>query len=161
MGLPASDEAIRAEQPGRPLLAAGLLTTAGLLDVLSAQADTSGDPFVVTTRQGMYAVDITGWAWLHVAVGAAVVLAGLAVVTGRRGTTPVALGCATAGVVLDLLLFPYAPIRALLVVGLYVAAGRLLLRHRRATRVAGQLSAVHRPGPSSPDPPPWSPTRPD
>lgn len=160
MGLPASGDVLRSERPGRPLLAAGLLTTAGLLDVLSAKADTSGDPFVVTTAEGMYVVDITGWAWLHVAVGAAVVLAGLAVVTGRRGTTTAALGCAAAGALLDLLLFPYAPVRALLVVGLYVAAGRLLLRHRRATRIAEQLSAVHRPGPSSPDPPPWSPTRP-
>jgi hypothetical protein len=158
MGLPASGAAIGAERPGRPLLAGGLLTTAGLLDVLSAKADTSGDPFVVATREGMYLVDITGWARLHVVVGTAVVLAGLAVVTGRRSTTPVALGCATAGAVVDLLLFPYAPIRTLLVVGLYVAAVRLLLRHRRATR-AGQLSAPHRPGPSSPDPPPWSPTR--
>ncbi|MFG2055169.1 hypothetical protein ACGFI9_14150 [Micromonospora sp. NPDC048930] len=141
--------------PGRPLLAAGLLAGAGLVDVVTAWAQTFPNRFVVETGQGMYAVDITAWAWLHVAVGVAVTLAGLLVVTGRRGTVPLALGCAVLAITADLLLFPYAPIRAVLVVGLDGAAIRLLLRHRRAVR---WFSAARRPGPSAPGRPPESPT---
>ncbi|MEH0936462.1 DUF7144 family membrane protein [Micromonospora psammae] len=156
MGVPAPGGAI---PPGRPLLVGALLVLAGLVDLLSALAATTGAPFAVATGQGVYLVDIAGWARLHGAIGAAVTLSGLAVVTGRRGTVPVALGCAAVGAVVDLLLFPYAPVRVLLVVGLYATAVRLLLRHRRAAGGGGRLSGPRRPGRSSPDPPPWSPTR--
>ncbi|MGN9914817.1 DUF7144 family membrane protein [Micromonospora palomenae] len=161
MGFPPPVDTARAQRSGPPLLAGALLTTSGLVDLLSSWANTTDDPFVVQTARGMYLVDITGWAWLHVAIGAAVTLAGLAAATGRRGTTAVALGCATVSAAVDLLLFPYAPVPALLVVGLDAAVLRLLLRHRRTGRVTDGLSGPRRPGPSSPDPPPWSPTRSD
>ncbi|WP_446213346.1 DUF7144 family membrane protein [Micromonospora sp. IBSANI012] len=161
MGFPQPVDATGAQRPGPPLLAGTLLAISGLVDLLSAWATTTVDPFVVQTSRGMYLVDITGWAWLHVAIGAAVTLAGLAAATGRRGTTSVALGCATLSAAVDLLLFPYAPVPALLVVGLDAAVMRLLLRHRRTGRAAGGFSGARRPGPSSPDPLPWSPTRSD
>ncbi|MDZ5443272.1 hypothetical protein U2F26_11075 [Micromonospora sp. 4G57] len=152
---------------GRPLLASGLLAGAGLVDVLSVWPYTARNLFTVETGQGVYQVDITGWAWLHVAVGAAVTLAGLLALSGRRGTVPLAVCSATAAIGIDLLFLPYAPIQAVLVVALDLAAVRLLLRHRRA--VPGRtpappgpdrLSAPRRPGRSSPGPPPGSPTTP-
>ncbi|MEU4717578.1 hypothetical protein AB0F73_28535 [Micromonospora purpureochromogenes] len=161
MGFPQPVDTTGAPRPGPPLLAGALLTTSGLVDLLSSWANTTDDPFVVQTGRGMYLVDITGWAWLHVVIGAAVTLAGLAAATGRRGTASVALGCAVLGAAIDLLLFPYAPLRALLVVGLDGAVLWLLLRHRRMGRATGGFSGARRPGPSSPDPPPWSPTRSD
>ncbi|MBM0237894.1 hypothetical protein JNW88_13375 [Micromonospora sp. ATA32] len=152
---------------GRPLLASGLLAGAGLVDVLSAWAYTARNQFTVETGQGVYQVDITGWAWLHVAVSAAVTLAGLLVLTGRRGTVPLALCCATVAIGINLLLLPYAPIQAVLAVAVYGAAVRLLLRYRRAALArlpapAGpdRLSVPRRPGRSSPGPPPGSPTTP-
>ncbi|WP_406036637.1 hypothetical protein OG799_19495 [Micromonospora sp. NBC_00898] len=123
-----------AARPGRPLLAAGLLAGAGLVDVLAAWAHTTRDAFAVETAQGVYLVDITGWAWLHVAIGAAVTVAGLLTLTGRRGTVPLAISCAVPAILVDLLLVPYAPIRSVLVVALDGAAVRLLLRYRRAVR---------------------------
>ena len=161
MGFPPPVDATGAQRTGPPLLAGTLLTTSGLVDLLSAWANTTVDSFVVQTGRGMYLVDITGWAWLHVAIGAAVALAGLAAATGRRGTTSVALGCATLSAAVDLLLFPYAPVPALLVVGLDAAVLWLLLRHRRVGRATGGFSGARRSGPSLPDPPPWSPTRSD
>ncbi|NES12964.1 MULTISPECIES: hypothetical protein [Micromonospora] len=121
----------------RPLLAGGLLVASGLVDVVAAYANTTADPFMVLTRRGVYQLDITGWAWLHVALGAAVALAGLLAVTGRRGTAATAIGCAALAVVVDVLLFPYAPVRALFVVALTGAAVRLLLRRHRAVRAGG------------------------
>ncbi|MFE9654827.1 hypothetical protein [Micromonospora sp. NPDC006431] len=143
---------------GRPLLAGSLLAGAGLVDVLTSWAHTAGDQFVAGTAQGMHAVDIVAWAWLHVAIGVAVALAGLLVLTGRRGTVLFAVCCALPAVVVDVLLFPYAPIRALLVVALDGAALRLLFRHARAGARPGAVSAARRPGRSAPDPLPGSPT---
>lgn len=132
---------------GRPLLAGGLLVASGLIDMVSAYANTVGDPFMAVTRRGVYPLDITGWAWLHVAIGAAVAIAGLAAVTGRPGTTGTAIGCAALAVVVDVLLFPYAPVRAIFVVSLTGAAVRLLVRRRRAVGAGGgALSGVGRSG---------------
>ncbi|WP_433317636.1 DUF7144 family membrane protein [Micromonospora chersina] len=121
------------DQADRPLLAGGLLVATGLADVLSAYGTLRSGPFVVLSEGGLYPVDVTGWAWLHLAVGTALALAGLAAVTGRRGATTMAIGCAVLALAVNLLMLPYAPIRVLLVAALDAAAIRLLLRHRRAT----------------------------
>jgi hypothetical protein len=121
------------DQADRPVLAGGLLVATGLADVLSAYGTLRSGPFLVLIRGGLYPVDVTAWAWLHLVVGAAVALAGLAAVTGRRSAATVAIGLAVLALAVDLLMLPYAPIRVALVAALDAAAIRLLLRHRRAT----------------------------
>ncbi|MFG1655934.1 hypothetical protein ACGFIY_05325 [Micromonospora chersina] len=125
------------DQADRPLLAGGLLVATGLADVLSAYGTLRSGPFVVLSGDGLYPVDVTGWAWLHLVVGIALAPAGLAAVTGRRGAVTVAIGCAVLALAIDLLMLPYAPIRVLLVAAVDAAAIRLLLRHRRATGRVG------------------------
>jgi hypothetical protein len=121
------------DQADRPLLAGGLLVATGLADVLSAYGTLRSGPFMVLIGGGLYPVDVTAWAWLHLVVGAAVALAGLAAVTGRRGAATLAIGCAVLALAVDLLMLPYAPIRVVLVAAVDAAAIRLLLRHRWAT----------------------------
>ncbi|MGC3860447.1 DUF7144 family membrane protein [Micromonospora chersina] len=125
------------DQADRPLLAGGLLVATGLADMLSAYGTLRSRPFVVLSGDGLYPVDVTGWAWLHLVVGTALALAGLAAVTGRRGAATVAIGCAVLALAVNLLMLPYAPIRVVLVTAVDAAAIRLLLRHRRATGRAG------------------------
>ncbi|MEU4368330.1 DUF7144 family membrane protein [Micromonospora chersina] len=125
------------DQADRPLLAGGLLVATGLADMLSAYGTLRSRPFVVLSGGGLYPVDVTGWAWLHLVIGTALALAGLAAVTGRRGAATAAIGCAVLALAVNLLMLPYAPIRVVLVAALDAAAIRLLLRHRRATGRAG------------------------
>ncbi|GIJ11556.1 hypothetical protein Van01_47700 [Micromonospora andamanensis] len=115
----------------RPWLAGSLLAGAGLVDVIVAYGNTVTDPYVVITAEGSHHLDITGWAWVHLAVGSAALLAGLAVLTGRRRWRLVGVGCAVAGIVTAVVVLPYLPVRAVLAVALYATALRLLLRHRR------------------------------
>lgn len=121
------------ERTRRPVLAGGLLVATGLADMLAAFGMLRSGTFVVLSEGGMHQVDLTLWAWLHLTIGAAVALAGLGAVTGRRGAITVAIGCAAVAIALDLLMLPYAPIRLLIVAALDAAAIRLLLRYRRAT----------------------------
>ncbi|MFI7574758.1 hypothetical protein [Micromonospora sp. NPDC049497] len=115
----------------RPLLAAGLLAGAGLLDLLGALAATGHDAFMLATRRGVYEIDITGWAWSQAGVSAATVLAALLVLTGRRWAALVGLVAAAVAIAADLVIFPFAPWRAALAIGLNIAAIRLLLAYRR------------------------------
>ncbi|MET8908623.1 hypothetical protein [Micromonospora sp. NPDC004551] len=121
------------ERTRRPALAGGLLVATGLTDALAAYGMLRSGSFIVLGEEGLYPVDVTGWIWLHLVAGAAVALAGLVAITGRRGAATVAIGCAVLALAVDLLLLPYAPIRLVLVAAIDAAAIRLLLRHRRAT----------------------------
>lgn len=121
------------ERTGRPVLAGGLLVATGLTDVLAGFGMLRSGVFVVLGEGGMHQVDLTFWAWLQLTIGAAVAVAGLVALTGRRDAAAVAIGCAALAIALDLLMLPYAPIRLLIVAAVDAAAIRLLLRHRRAT----------------------------
>jgi putative Mn2+ efflux pump MntP len=105
----AQPERVRFSARRPPWLASALLVGTGLMGVISSCAHTGESPFVVVTERGVHEIDITGWAWLHLVVGAAVVVAGVAVLTGRRWAALVAIGCTVTAVAVGVLLFAYAP----------------------------------------------------
>lgn len=112
------------------LLAGGLLSAAGLVDILAAILPAATDPYVVTTYSAMYHLDITSWAWLHGVMGAAAATAGLLVVADRRWTALVGVVVAGLSVALDLLFLPFEPYRAVLAAALAATTIRLIARHR-------------------------------
>lgn len=115
----------------RPLLAGGLLVGANLTDIVAIGPMATGDYFVVTTETAIHQVDITGWVWLHMAIGTGAVVAGLLVMThDRRWVRPFAVGFAVLAIAVGLAILPYAPVRAALVISANAAAIRLLIRHR-------------------------------
>ncbi|ASW52966.1 hypothetical protein [Plantactinospora sp. KBS50] len=126
----------RASAAGRyrpPLLAGGLLGSAGLIDVLSGYDGLTGDPYVIVTSEGLSQLDITGWAWLLLGMGILAVAAGLAVVGNRRWAIVPAIGVAVLDTALHLALFPFVPFVAVMLWVVNGAVIRLLLVHRRAT----------------------------
>ncbi|MCX4469163.1 hypothetical protein OOK41_02335 [Micromonospora sp. NBC_01655] len=117
---------------GRPLLlAAVLLGGAGIFDVLGGVGELTGDPYVSIEGGGMYHYDITGWAWLHLAAGALAAGAGVLVPLDRRWSARLALVAVAALVASHLLVLTYHPIQTVIVIGLALAAARLVLRHPR------------------------------
>jgi hypothetical protein len=118
---------------GAVRLAGALLGLAGLVDVLAGVSELRVDPYLVVTDEGLVRLDLTGWIWLHVTTGTLALVAALVVLTGRRWALVAAAVVAGAAGSVNLLLLPYHPLRAALVLGLYLAAARLVLRSRRAT----------------------------
>lgn len=103
------------------------------MDVVAVYPNTKVDHFVVVTRGTMYQLDISGWVWLHLAIATAAVIAGLlVVVVTRRRAAFVGIAAATLAIIADVIIFPYAPILAALVIGANAGAIRLLLRHGRS-----------------------------
>lgn len=125
----------RGATAGRPpLLAAGLLVCGNLFNVVALYPITHVDCFAVVTGRTVRLVDVTGWLWLHMAIGTAVAAAGFAVFLDRRGATPIGIGFAALAAVVGIVFFPYTPARSALIVGVNIAAVRLLVRHRYAAR---------------------------
>lgn len=119
----------------RPLLlAGGLLSGSGLIDMVAGFAVLTADPYVVISRGAVYLLDITGWSWLHVAVGAVGAVAGLLVPAGRRWTSRFGVAAALLSIALHLMVFPYHPVRAVVVTLFDACAIRLLVRYRHAAR---------------------------
>ncbi|MFC7547243.1 hypothetical protein [Plantactinospora sp. GCM10030261] len=110
-----------------------LLGLAGLIDIL-AGISAVPDRYVDISDEGLHHLDLTGWGWLRILVGALAVVVGLAVAIDRRITTALAVGVAVAGIVVGVLLLPYHPLGAPLSAGLAVAAIWLLLRPGPAGR---------------------------
>ncbi len=110
----------------RRRLAAVLLAGAGLFDGLAGVSDLYDDKYVVEGQEGLLHLDLTGWSWAHEATGALMVVAGALLFTGRPWSVWFAGAAAVAGIVLHLITFPYEPIWAVIVIGLALAALRLL-----------------------------------
>ncbi|MFB9234694.1 hypothetical protein ACFFWC_03960 [Plantactinospora siamensis] len=115
----------------RVLVAGGLLGGAGLIDVLAGVVTIPVDPYFDVGPSGTYHLDITGWAWVHLAVGAAAALFGLAAAADRHWTSVLAIAAAAGSIGINLLVLPYQPLLSPMVIGLDVAAILLLNRHMR------------------------------
>jgi hypothetical protein len=117
----------------RPLLAGGLLVGVNLADLVATWPLVTVDNFVILTRTAIHRVDITGWVWLHIAIAASGLIAGLLAMSyGRRWVIPLGIVCAAVAVAVGLALLPYTPYRSAFVVGANAAAIRLLVRHGRS-----------------------------
>ncbi|MEU5938983.1 hypothetical protein ABZ807_07290 [Micromonospora sp. NPDC047548] len=131
--------------PGRrPVLAGVLLTAAGFFDGLSGLGDLADDRYVVFTRDGLYHLDLTGWAWAHLATGLLLVVGGLLVLSGRRWSVRLAAAAAVVGIVFHLLVIAYEPLWALMVIGLATAVLWLLRRRPRPEDAGGEVSEAGR-----------------
>lgn len=120
-----------ADKPGRrPVLAGVLLAGAGLFDALSGLGDLDDDPYVVVTRSGLYHLDLTGWMWAHLVTGVVMVAGGVLAFSGRRWPVRLAGAAAVVGLGFHLLVLAFQPLSAVLVIGLAVAALRLLWQCR-------------------------------
>ncbi|MFE9689884.1 hypothetical protein [Micromonospora sp. NPDC005806] len=126
------------------MLAAVLLTGAGLFDALAGVSDVYDDPYVVLTREGMFRLDVSGWMWAHLGAAVLMVAAGPLLLTGRRWSHGLAAVAAIVGIAIHLVVLPYQPLWALLVLGLAVAALRLLW-HARPRARSDEVSASRRP----------------
>ncbi|MFD8197936.1 DUF7144 family membrane protein [Streptomyces sp. NPDC003470] len=95
---------------GLTAFAAVMLFLVGLLDVFRGIMGIAEDDVFVTTPNYVFAFDLTGWGWVHLALGALA----MAVAVGLLKTAMWArvLGVAIAGLVIiaNFLSLPYSPV---------------------------------------------------
>lgn len=127
---------------GRPLVLAGLLLGgAGLFDLLAGVGDFTPDRYVSLTDEGVVGHDLAGWLWVHLVVAGLMVVGGTVAPLGRVWSTWLALTGVVGGVGLHLLIWPYQPLPASIVVGLALAAARLLIKHGRFRKPSGSVTS--------------------
>ncbi|ASW57154.1 hypothetical protein [Plantactinospora sp. KBS50] len=122
----------------RAMTAGIFLGSAGLLDILAGLAMLRSDPYFDVDAQGTHHLDLTGWTWLRLSVGLLVALCGLVTATQRRWILVLATVGAVASIGLNVLLFPFEPLVAVMVVALDLVALWLLTRKAHSRPPVGR-----------------------
>ncbi|MEU9800583.1 hypothetical protein [Streptomyces sp. NPDC051000] len=101
---------------GTTVLAATLMIIAGAMAILEGIAALVNDDLFVVTRHYVYEFSATGWGWVHLIVGVALVVAGCAVLGGALWARFFGVAVASLGVVANFLWLPFYPLWALVLI---------------------------------------------
>jgi hypothetical protein len=118
-----SNTAARAWARGGTVLAATVLSIAGLFQILLAVvAWARHGTYFVTNSNYVYTFNTAAWGWVHMAIGVVAFLAGLALLTGALWARIVGVALCVIAAVANFLFLPYAPVWSILIIGLSVYA---------------------------------------
>ncbi|MFJ8782763.1 MULTISPECIES: hypothetical protein [unclassified Streptomyces] len=103
---------------GLTAFGAVMLFLVGLLDIFRGIMAIAEDDIFVTTRNYAFEFDLTGWGWIHLALGVVAVLVSIGLL--RTSTWARVLGVAIAGLVIiaNFLSLPYYPVWSVVMIAI-------------------------------------------
>ena len=108
---------VQERQPtGWTVFAAMVLILVGSLDALWGLAAILNDQVVVVGGHGAIIADISTWGWVHLILGAIMVLSGMGLATGSSTVRWVAVILVTVNAISQVVWFPLAPLWAFLII---------------------------------------------
>ncbi|MEU9670829.1 hypothetical protein AB0E25_35750 [Streptomyces bobili] len=101
---------------GLTAFAAVMLFLVGLLDIFRGIMAIAEDDIFVTTRNYVFSYDLTGWGWIHFALGAVAVIVSIGLL--RTAMWARVVGVAIAGLVIiaNFLSLPYSPVWSVIMI---------------------------------------------
>ncbi|MFD4405116.1 hypothetical protein ACFWPH_20380 [Nocardia sp. NPDC058499] len=105
---------------GASIGASILLLTVGVLSVLEGIAAVARDELFVVGIDYTYEFDITTWGWIHIVLGAILIVAALGLMTGTTWGRVLAIAVAALSILANFLWLPYYPWWSTLVIALNV-----------------------------------------
>ncbi|MER6444479.1 hypothetical protein DEJ51_28495 [Streptomyces venezuelae] len=106
---PSQPGAWHAPVSGTTITAGALMVFAGAMAIFEGIAALARDDLFVVTRHYVFEFSVTGWGWVHLIVGIALVLAGCAVFTGALWARFFGVAIAGLGAIANFLWLPYYP----------------------------------------------------
>jgi hypothetical protein len=119
---------------GWGVFAATMMIIGGGLNALYGLVAVVNDDWVVWTNRSTVYLDLTTWGWVHIVVGALVVLAGFGVLSGNILARTVGVVLAGLSLITNFLFLPVYPIWSLIVITLDVLVIWALTAHGRELR---------------------------
>jgi hypothetical protein len=108
-----------------------MLITIGLFDIFQGIVALINDDFAVLVEDGVLVVDLTTWGWVHIIIGAVLVLAGAGVLSGSVWGRSLGVIVAILNALAQLTIMPAYPIWALIIIALDVIVIYALVVHGR------------------------------
>jgi hypothetical protein len=116
---------------GLIVFAGVLMVVAGVWHALAGIAALLNDDLYIATPDYIYSLDLTGWGWGHLALGALVAATGGAVLLGKTWGRIVGIALVTLSLVANFLFIPWYPIWSLVIIAIDIAViGALAVWHR-------------------------------
>ncbi|GGX91880.1 DUF7144 family membrane protein [Streptomyces fructofermentans] len=100
------------------VFAAVLMILGGLMALFAGISAIADDDVFATTRNYVFAFDLTAWGWIHLVVGLVVTLAGVALFQGAVWARAVGVVVATLSLIANFLWLPYTPFWAATLIAL-------------------------------------------
>ena len=110
-----------ADRSGLIVFAGIMLVVAGAYHALTGLAAVLRDQIYLQTPSYTYQLDLTGWGWTHLLVGALVLGTGIAVLQGATWGRVVGLALVIVSLLANFLFLPYYPVWSILIIALDVA----------------------------------------
>lgn len=111
------------------VLAALLMVLEGVLGITQGASTIAKDQVYALVGTYVYTFSLTTWGWIHLAAGAALLLAGLALFTGAVAARAIGIALTALVVFANLLVLPYQPAASAVMIGLGVSAIWALFRN--------------------------------
>lgn len=106
---PSQPSAWSAPTSGTTITAGALMVFAGAMAIFEGIAAVARDELFVVTRHYVFQFSVTGWGWVHLILGIALVLAGCAVFSGALWARFLGVVIAGLGAIANFLWLPYYP----------------------------------------------------
>lgn len=105
---------------GGVVFAGVLMLVHGLLAVFQGIAAIAGDDVYAQIDDYVYKINLTGWGWILLIVGAGAVATGAGLLKGAAWARAVGIALAALNLVLQFLFLPYAPVWSIVLIAIDV-----------------------------------------
>lgn len=116
---------------GLTVFAGTVMIMVGMFQMFQGLVALFNDTFYVVGQKWTFSFDITTWGWIHLLVGAVLVLAGFFLFQGAVWARVVGVGVVAVSALLNFMWLPYYPVWGLLVIALDVFIIWALTAHGR------------------------------
>ena len=116
---------------GWALFAAVIMITVGCFQVIAGIAAIAEDDIYVTTPNWVLDLDVTTWGWVHLVLGAVLILSGLGIMSGNVLARSVGVLVAAVSAIANFAFLPWYPIWAVTIIAIDVAVIWALTAHGR------------------------------
>ncbi|MFD8744732.1 hypothetical protein [Streptomyces sp. NPDC059616] len=107
-------------QIGGTAFAAVLMIFGGAMAILEGIAAIAKDAVFVATRDYLFRFNLTGWGWIHLALGILIVIAGCALFTGAAWARVVGIVLAGLSALANFLWLPHYPLWSIVLMAIDV-----------------------------------------
>ncbi|MFC8669259.1 MULTISPECIES: DUF7144 family membrane protein [Streptomyces] len=101
---------------GLTVFAAVMLMIAGVLDIFRGIMGIAEDDVFVTTRDYVFAYDLTGWGWIHLVLGAVAVIISLGLFQASLWARVAGVTIAGFIIIANFLSLPYSPVWSIVMI---------------------------------------------
>jgi hypothetical protein len=125
-----------ADQPsswavGWAFFASVMLMIAGMFQIIVGGVGLAKDDLYVVGQEWVFQFDTTQWGWVHLILGAVLLLVGIGILTGNLAARIVGVIVASVSMIVNFAWLPWYPVWAILVIAIDIAIIWALTAHGR------------------------------